>query len=125
MHPTNPAGVHGMATDYAAIPRPAIPVALAPTNPTIPAPNSIGPGYPSGPPKNTMDSALLGTSFGGYWGPSFDQNPPLSVPGTSGSGSGNTDRGNMSGSRGSSTRFGSGGESSGDGKDQGRGCGQR
>lgn len=71
-----------------------------------------------------MDHGLLGTSFGGFWGTVYDQNPLLSVPGTSGSGGGNTDRGNMSGSRKSGTGRKSGGGSSGDGKDQGRDFGQ-
>lgn len=87
-HHSNPPGVPAIAAGYTVNPAPAIPVALAPTNPTIPAPSPFTPGQPGGPLITTLNPTLLGTSFGGPQGTSYDQIPPFGGRGTSGSGSG-------------------------------------
>ena len=87
-HHSNPPDVPAIATGYPANPAPAIPVALAPTNPTIPASSTFTPGQPGGPLITTLNPALLGTNFGGPQGTIYDQNSLFGGRGVSGSGSG-------------------------------------
>lgn len=87
-HHSNPPGVPAIATGYPVNPVPAIPVALAPTNPTIPAPSPFTPGQPGGPLITTLNPTFLGTNFGGLQGTFYDQNPSFGRRGTNGSGSG-------------------------------------
>lgn len=100
MYPSNPADVPAIATKYAPNAMPAIPTALAPTNPTIPAPNPFVPGQFGRPPINAPNPALFCTDFGGAQGTYYGQNPPSSGPRNGGNG------------------IGGGGRSSGDGNGQ-------
>lgn len=130
-NPSNPAGDRDIAIGNAAIPWSAIPVALPPTNSTIPAPVPSALGKLGGSPAHSLNPPVSGTNLGRLWEAFEAQNYPLGGPqrtdphqspllyspgtGSNASGSG----GGNSGERESASVHKRGSGSSADGEDQG------